>query len=60
MKAIDFKNKFLKEEVKDSVGVIAIGFDKKGKQFWFHVHDNEELPDKDEQGKPYTIALHLR
>ena len=49
MTAQELKGKYLREEVKDRVGVIAIG-----KDFWYHVHDNEEID------KKLTIALHPR
>jgi len=49
MEAQELKDKYLREEVKGKVGVIAIGED-----YWYHVHNNEEIP------KDLTIALHPR
>lgn len=49
MKAIELKRKWLKENMINKVGVIAIG-----KDYWYHVHNDEEIP----QG--LTIALHPR
>jgi len=42
----ELKDKYLLDEKKDDVGVIAIG-----KDFWFHVHDNEEISPE------YTVAF---
>jgi len=47
--AKELKDKYLKDDVKDKIGVIAIG-----ESFWYHVHDDEEMP------KDLTIALHPR
>ena len=42
----ELKDKYLLDK---KVGVIAIG-----KDFWYHVHDDEEIPEK------FDIALHPR
>ena len=49
MKAGEFKKLWLRKGVLEFVGVIAIGED-----FWYHIHDIEELPED------LTIALHPR
>ena len=54
MKAIEIKKKYVKEDMFDKVGVIAISQSKE-KQFWYHVHEDEKIPEKD-----YDIAIHIR
>lgn len=49
MLAQEIKKKYLRRKVRKECGVIAIGQD-----FWWHVHDNEELPEG------FTIAIHPR
>lgn len=46
----ELKDTYLLDERKDDAAVIAIG-----KDCWFHVHDDEEVPLSE-----YTIALLLR
>ena len=53
MKAQDIKDKYVVKEMHDKVGVIAIGKNEKGETYWWHVHNDEELP----QDK--TIAIHI-
>jgi len=62
MLAKELKKKYLKKNMRDDVGVIAIGED-----FWYHIHDNEEIPeiyypgaDGSKEKKPLTIAMHPR
>lgn len=56
MLAKEIKNKYAKEDMHDKVGVIAISQKKDDKEMlWYHVHDNEEVPEKD-----YDIAIHIR
>ena len=50
MKAQEIKDKYLKEDVKDICGIIAIG-----EGTWFHVHDDEVVPEEN-----FTIAIHPR
>jgi hypothetical protein len=52
-KAIEIKKKYIKENKLNKTGVIAIGEGKDG-LYWFHVHDNEIIPDD------CTIAIHPR
>ena len=47
MKAIELINKYVKEDKVDDVAIIAIDEDKDKKPFWWHVHHDEELPDKE-------------
>lgn len=49
MLAGELKAQYLKPKKEDKVGVIAIG-----KDFWYHVQDNEEVPGD------LDIALHPR
>ena len=46
--AIGLKKRYIKQEKMEYIGVIAI---KDGT--WWHVHDDEEVPDE-------TIAFHVR
>jgi len=55
MKAIDIKKKFIKSDLFEDVGIIAISKDNYN-MFWYHVHEDEELPNKEE----YEIAIHIR
>jgi hypothetical protein len=62
MKAIELKKRFLKDDKLKDAGVIAIRTtgaqsDKKEREgYWWHVHDDEEIPSENN----YTIALHPR
>ena len=55
--AKEILDKYVKEEVREEVVVIAIGrtTGRKGTVFWYHVHEDEEVP---EEG--FDIALHIR
>ena len=56
--AKEILDKYVKEEVRGEVGVIAIGVRKSSKAgdvFWYHIHEDEEVP---EEG--FDIALHIR
>ncbi len=54
MKAIKIKEKYVRENMRDKVGVIAIS-QEKDKMYWYHVHENEEVPKKG-----FDIAIHIR
>ena len=54
MKAIKLIEEYIKEEMKDKIGVIAISQDK-DKMYWYHVHEDEEIPEKG-----FDIAIHIR
>lgn len=48
MKAKELKEKYLKKDMRDKVGVVELIGD------WYHIHDNEDVPeDKD-------VAFHVR
>lgn len=49
MTAKELKEKYITEEMRDKVGVINIG-----KDFWFHVHNDEEPRDD------FEVAFHIR
>ncbi len=49
MLAKEIKKKYLKKKTRDECGIIAVD-----KEIWWHVHDNEELPED------CTIAIHPR
>ena len=53
MKAIEIIEEYVKEDVKDNVGIIAIS-QEKDNMFWYHVHDDEEIPED------FDIAIHIR
>lgn len=55
--AKEILDKYVKEEVREEVGVIAIGrtTGRKGTVFWYHIHEDEELP---KEG--FVISLHVR
>ena len=57
MKAKELLDKYVKEEVRKEVEVIAISrtTDRKGVAFWYHIHEEEEVP-----YKGLDIALHIR
>lgn len=61
MKAKEFKKQYIKRSKRKDVGVIAVG-----DQFWYHVHDDENIPtwylttEKHAKKANYTIALHPR
>lgn len=52
MKAIELMKKYVKPSMRGECGVIAIHQIKK---FWYHVHNDEEVPSE----KEYDIAIHL-
>jgi len=52
MKAGKIVKEFVKKDKQAKVGVIAIN--KKG--FWFHVHNNEDIP----SSKEWDMAIHIR
>jgi len=60
MKANELKEKFVKEECREYVGVIRI-FPVEANEGpsgdWVHIHDDEEIPEEDDGS---TIALHPR
>jgi len=60
MKANELKEKFVKEECREYVGVIRI-FPVKPDEVplggWVHIHDDEEIPEEDDGS---AIALHPR
>ena len=51
MKAIELKQRYLKKKEQDRVGVVACDI-KKG--FWFHVHNDEEIPRENTYYDPPT------
>lgn len=55
--AKEILDKYLKEEVREEVGVIAIGRTTgwRGTLFWYHIRKGEEVPEGD-----FDIALHIR
>ena len=55
MLAEKIKEKYIKKEMRDKVGVIAItqGEDKT----WYHIHDDEDVPEPEES---LDIAIHIR
>ena len=54
MKALEILNKYVKEEQLEKVGIIAISKNQ-DKMHWYHVHENEDLPDAND----YEIAIHI-
>lgn len=55
MKAKEILDKYVKEEEGEDVGVIAIlTSNKTGKAIWYHVHEDEDIPDN------MDIAVHIR
>jgi len=55
MLAKEIKNKFVVPEMHDKCGVIAASKDEKN-SFWYHVHENEKVPDE----KEFDLAIHLK
>jgi len=56
MIAKELLEKYIKKEVREDVGVIAIFRKKQNQEMdWYHVHENEQIPNKD-----HDIAIHLR
>ncbi|KKN51130.1 hypothetical protein LCGC14_0625940 [marine sediment metagenome] len=54
MKAKEILEKYIKEEERENVGVIAILTRKNAMSIWYHVHEDEAVPtDQD-------IAVHIR
>lgn len=53
MKAKEVLDKYVKKEERAKIALIAIAKED-GKEFWFHVHEDEDIP------KGYEIAIHLR
>lgn len=56
--AKEILDKYVKEEVREEAGAIAIGVRKGSKEgdiFWYHIHEDEEVPEED-----FDIALHIR
>jgi len=53
MKAKEILDKFIKKEMINKVGVIAIS--QTPKMYWYHIHNNEQVPEKG-----YSIAIHVR
>jgi len=53
MKAKEILNKFIKKEMVDKVGVIAIS--QTSEMHWYHIHNDEQVPEKG-----YSIAIHVR
>ncbi len=55
MKAIKLKKEFIKNKKLGEVGVIAISQDRNKPEYWYHIHNDEEIP---EAG--FDIAIHIR
>lgn len=54
MKAKEILDKYVKEEERENVGVIAILTRKNAMSIWYHVHEDEDIPDDKD------IAIHIR
>jgi len=56
MLAKEILNKYVKEDMRDEVGVIVISQKEADKEmFWYSVHENEEIPAED-----YDVAIHIK